>query len=109
MAAETSKEKADPIMRRVTVEYQGRLYEGEDLEWSQSQGEIWSEYRVADGAVVHVKYVVSKICRLLDQHTQFGEPIYVVYGTSLVRANVPAHLAPPSGTLPRARWEEKGE
>lgn len=46
--------------------------------------EGWSEYQIADGSVVKLKHVVSRIFKLLDPKKDDGSPWYVLEGTAIL-------------------------
>jgi hypothetical protein len=78
-------------MRRVTVDWQGRQAEGEELDWDVVSGESWSRYKLSDGTTVKLKTVVNRVVRL-DERKPDGEPLYVVYSSNTVVAQVEPHL-----------------
>ncbi len=53
------------------------------------QNELWSEYYLADGALLRIKHIVTDISRQLNDDGSLafndkGEPIYLVDGTNIV-------------------------
>jgi len=52
----------------------------------------WSEYTLADGAVIRVKGVLLDVKRLIGQYKPDGEPIYVMQITMVNQARVPDNL-----------------
>jgi hypothetical protein len=78
-------------MRRVSVDWNGRQVEGEEVDWEVVRGEDWNIYRLSDGSTIKVKTIVGKIIRL-DERLPDGEPVYVVKSQNLVVAQVQPHL-----------------
>ena len=78
-------------MRQVTVQWQGQVLQGEELEWESDDPEPWRTVRCADGTVLKIKAVLTKVVRL-PVRNEFGEPIYLVWTLNAVTAHVSAAL-----------------
>ncbi len=77
--------------KRVSVRYQGRELDGEELEF-ESEKEQWNTYKTEDGATIKLKAIVSKIVRTEEYNPETGEPLYVVQSTNITLADVPEEL-----------------
>ncbi len=73
--------------RPVRVLFQGRMVEGEELDFEPLK-ESWNEYRCSDGSYVRIKLVVAKITRL-NERTETGEPVYVVNSSNVLAVTPP--------------------
>ena len=76
--------------RKTNVQFGGEMVPAEEMDYEPLR-ESWNEYRVADGSLLRMKVVVSKILRLEKRNPQ-GEPIYVISSTNVVSATVPPEL-----------------
>jgi ABC-type ATPase with predicted acetyltransferase domain len=77
-------------MRRVKVQWQGELVEGEEVDFEVIR-EDWNVYKTSDGSKLKLKPVVGKIVRL-DKRNTDGEPVYVLNSQNMVVAQVEPHL-----------------
>lgn len=73
--------------RRTTIKMGTEDVGAEELDF-ETADERWNEYRCADGTLVRVKVVVSKIVRL-DKKDQFGAPVFLVMSSNVVAASAP--------------------
>lgn len=78
-------------MGRKRINYQGKIVEGESIEFDPIREE-WSVCNCADGTTIRMKLVVTEIMRLDESNPETGEPIYVIQSQNIVRADVPEHL-----------------
>ena len=76
--------------KKTNVTFRGEMVPAEEMDYEPLR-ETWNEYRVADGSLLRLKVVVSKILRLEKRNEQ-GEPIYLVNSTNVVSATVPPEL-----------------
>lgn len=76
-------------IRRVKVPYQGKVVDGEELDF-ETINEGWNEYACIDGSRVRVKLVIAKITRLLGEKNDAGEPVYALQMQTIVSATPPA-------------------
>jgi hypothetical protein len=76
--------------RKTTAQFMGEMVPAEEMDFEPLR-ETWNEYRVADGSLLRLKVVVSKILRLEKRNPQ-GEPIYLITSTNVVSATVPPEL-----------------
>jgi len=65
------------------VSYQGRQVEGKPVDFL-TRKEDFSEYQLADGKVIRIKMVVTKIIRLEDETAPDGNPVYLIQSQNVV-------------------------
>ena len=75
--------------RRIRIQFQGQTVEADELEY-EPLGEPWSEYKCADGAIVRLRTVVSRIVRLVDKKNDEGDPIYVTRSSNVLAVSPPS-------------------
>ena len=63
--------------------YQNRMVEANPVDFIERR-EGWNEYQLADGKVLRIKLVVSRILRLENEKDQHGNPVYVMHSTNVV-------------------------
>ncbi|HXZ45063.1 MAG TPA: hypothetical protein VEH53_09550 [archaeon] len=76
--------------KKTMVRFGEEMVPAEEMEYEPLR-ESWNEYRVADGSLLRLKVVVSKIQRLEKRNDQ-GEPIYLITSTNVVSTTVPPEL-----------------
>lgn len=76
--------------KKTTINFGGEMVPAEEMDYEPLR-ETWNEYRVADGSLLRLKVIVSKILRLEKRNEQ-GEPIYLINSTNVVSATVPPEL-----------------
>jgi hypothetical protein len=76
--------------KKTTVKFGAEMVPAEEMDYEPLR-ETWNEYRVADGSLLRLKVVVSKILRL-DKRNEQGEPIYLINSSNVVSATVPPEL-----------------
>jgi hypothetical protein len=65
------------------VPYQGRQAEGESVEFL-TRKEDFNEYQLADGKVLKIKMVVTRIIRLEEERAPDGNPVYIIQSQNVV-------------------------
>ena len=65
------------------VPYQGRQVEGEPVDFL-TRKEDFNEYQIADGKILRIKMVVTRIIRLEEEKTPDGGPIYLIQSQNVV-------------------------
>lgn len=65
------------------VPYQGRQVEGESVEFL-TRKEDFNEYQLADGKVLKIKMVVTRIIRLEEERAPDGNPVYIIQSQNVV-------------------------
>ncbi len=76
---------------KVRVPWKGKDVEGVRLKFKTKE-EDWNHYETEDGSTVKMKTVVSDIIRLLKEHKEDGEPIYLIKSTNIVETVAPDEL-----------------
>ncbi len=59
------------------VNFQGQMVEATPID-VLSENEHWNEYELADGAIIRVKCVVTRISKTEQVNPANGEPLYIV-------------------------------
>jgi len=65
------------------VPYQGRQVDGESVEFL-TRREDFNEYQLADGKVMKIKMVVTRIIRLNEERAPDGNPVYIIQSQNVV-------------------------
>ena len=65
------------------VQYQGRLVDGESIDF-MTRKEDFNEYQLADGKVIKIKMVATRIIRLLEEKSPDGTPVYLIQSQNIV-------------------------
>jgi hypothetical protein len=65
------------------VPYQGRQVEGESVDF-MTRKEDFAEYQLADGKVLRIKMVVTRIIKLVDEKSPDGNPVYLIQSQNVV-------------------------
>jgi hypothetical protein len=65
------------------VQYQGRQVEGESVDFL-ARKEDFNEYQLADGKILKIKMVVTRIIRLEEEKAPDGNPIYLIQSQNVV-------------------------
>jgi hypothetical protein len=65
------------------VPYQGRQVEGEFVDF-MTRKEDFNEYQLADGKVIRIKMVVTRIIRLVEEKAPDGSPVYLIQSQNVV-------------------------
>jgi hypothetical protein len=68
---------------KMKVQYQGRLVDGESIEF-MTRKEDFNEYQLADGKVIKIKMVATRIIRLLEEKSPDGTPVYLIQSQNIV-------------------------
>jgi hypothetical protein len=68
---------------KMKVPYQGRLVDGESIDF-MTRKEDFNEYILADGKVIKIKMVATRIIRLLDEKSPDGTPVYLIQSQNIV-------------------------
>ena len=67
----------------VRLLYNGQMVDGEELAFEPLR-ETWNEYRCADGSLLRLRLVVSRIVKIVSERNTMGEPVYQVLSTNVV-------------------------
>jgi hypothetical protein len=65
------------------VPYQGRQVEAESVDF-MTRKEDFNEYQLADGKIIKIKMVVTRIVRLVGEVTPDGIPVYLIQSQNVV-------------------------
>ncbi len=65
------------------VPYQGRQVEGKSVDFL-TRKEDFNEYQLADGKILRIKMVVTRIIRLEEEKAPDGNPIYLLQSQNIV-------------------------
>jgi hypothetical protein len=65
------------------VPYQGRQVDGESVDF-MTRKEDFNEYQLADGKVLRIKMVVTRIIRLVGEKAPDGNPVYLIQSQNIV-------------------------
>ena len=65
------------------VPYQGRQVEGKPVDFL-TRKEDFNEYQLADGKILRMKMVVTRIIRLEGETAPDGTPIYLIQSQNVV-------------------------
>jgi hypothetical protein len=65
------------------VPYQGRQVEAESVDF-MTRREDFNEYQLADGKIIKIKMVVTRIVRLVGEVTPDGIPVYLIQSQNIV-------------------------
>jgi hypothetical protein len=65
------------------VPYQGRQVEAEAVDF-MTRKEDFNEYQLADGKIIKIKMVVTRIVRLVGEVTPDGIPVYLIQSQNVV-------------------------
>ncbi len=65
------------------VQYQGRQVDGEPVDFL-TRKEDFNEYQLADGKVLKIKMVVTRIIRLVEEKAPDGSPVYLIQSQNVV-------------------------
>jgi hypothetical protein len=65
------------------VPYQGRQVEGESIDFL-TRKEDFNEYQLADGKILRIKMVVTRIVKLEEERAPDGNPIYLIQSQNVV-------------------------
>lgn len=65
------------------VPYQGRQVEGRSVDFL-TRKEDFNEYQLADGKILRIKMVVTRIIKLEGETAPDGNPIYVLQSQNVV-------------------------
>jgi hypothetical protein len=65
------------------IQYQGRQVEGESIDFI-TRKEDFGEYQLADGKILRIKMVVTRIIRLEEEKAPDGNPIYLIQSQNVV-------------------------
>ena len=76
---------------KIQMTINGQAIQGSDVPIIESS-EVWSEYKLEDGATLRVKFAVGSFVRLADQQDPEGNPVYLVKGTVVSVPIVPESL-----------------
>lgn len=73
----------------IHIDFQGRRERAEEISFETTK-DAWSSYQLADGSVIKLKNVVSRILKLLDKQKDDGTPFYVVEGSAILTTVLPS-------------------
>lgn len=76
--------------RQTKVNFQGRLVDGEEMDFKSK--EEWIVIEVSDGAILRLKPVPVSIVKVFDQYDPLGNPVYVVNASNIMSVSVPEEL-----------------
>ena len=76
--------------RVVTIEFQGRSYQGVQLEIEESTVRS-STIKLSDGASANIKVVATEAFRL-EEFDKEGKPLYVIKSANVMSVDVPDEL-----------------
>jgi len=65
------------------VPYQGRQVDGETVDFL-TRKEDFNEYQLADGKILKIKMVVTRIIRLVEERAPDGNPVYLIQSQNVV-------------------------
>ena len=65
------------------IQYQGRQVDGESIDFL-TRKEDFGEYQLADGKILRIKMVVTRIIRLEEEKATDGNPIYLIQSQNVV-------------------------
>jgi hypothetical protein len=65
------------------VPYQGKQVEGNPVDFL-TRKEDFNEYQLADGKILRIKMVVTRIIRLEEEKAPDGNPIYLIQSQNVV-------------------------
>ena len=65
------------------VPYQGRQVEGKSVDFL-TRKEDFNEYQLADGKILRIKMVVTRIIRLEEEKAPDGNPVYLIQSQNVV-------------------------
>ena len=65
------------------VNYQGRQVEGKPVDFL-TRKEDFNEYQLADGKILKIKMVVTRIIKLDEEKAPDGNPVYLIQSQNVV-------------------------
>lgn len=65
------------------IPYNGKMTEGDTIDFL-TRKEDFNEYQLADGKIIRMKTVVTRILRLKDEKQQDGSPVYFIQSQNVV-------------------------
>ena len=65
------------------VPYQGRQVDAETVDF-MTRKEDFNEYQLADGKIIKIKMVATRIVRLVGEFTPDGNPVYLIQSQNVV-------------------------
>jgi hypothetical protein len=65
------------------VPYQGRQVDAESVDF-MTRKEDFNEYQLADGKIIKIKMVVTRIVKLVGEVTPDGSPVYLIQSQNVV-------------------------
>jgi hypothetical protein len=65
------------------VPYQGRQVDGEPVDF-MTRKEDFNEYQLADGKILRIKMVVTRIVKLVEEKAPDGSPVYLIQNQNVV-------------------------
>jgi len=80
-------------MKKVELKIGDKTVEGTLVDF-ETMREEYNAYKLADGAVIRMKTVVTNIIRT-EEFTPTGEPVYIVNSQNVLVADVPDELRKP--------------
>ena len=66
------------------VKYKDREIEADEVE-TVAFTEPWNEYQLANGKVLKLKTVLTRVCRALDEKKDNGEDLYLIQSQQVFR------------------------
>jgi hypothetical protein len=79
--------------REMQVLFNGKMVAGIEIPISGS-AEKWSEFELADGAIIRAKVNILSVVRVKDEHDAAGNPIYIINAAPVMGVvNLPKELA----------------
>lgn len=79
------------LMERIKLFFNGEWVEASWVDITQ-QTEQWNEYLLADGSVIRVKTVVTKIYRAEGKYDDEGNPLYITRSMGICATHSPDSL-----------------
>lgn len=77
--------------KKTKYPYEGKLLDAEELDF-EVVSTAKAEVKLEDGTILRLNLVPLKVVKLVDTHTDTGEPVYFVRWNSSLATSVPPEL-----------------